>query len=196
MATTLRSQLESLLFVSPKPLSLKRLIELTKAKKVEITACLEEIRKDYEISMNGIQLLESGNEYQFVTSGDNREMVENLVKEELSGELTRPSLETLCIISYRGPITKVELELIRGVNCTLIIRNLLIRGLIEERESRKTATNTYEITLDFLKHLGLTSVTELPDYERLHSHEIMEKFLMKDGGNFQAVMEGGEVSRV
>jgi len=84
-------------------------------------------------------------------------------------------LETLTIIAYRGPISKPIIEQIRGVNCSLILRNLLIRDLItgEERDNDVF----YSVTPAFLQYLGLNSVKNLPDYEKLHSVENLEQFL-------------------
>ena len=100
-------------------------------------------------------------------------MAQTYAKEEVSGELTKPSLETLTIVAYRGPVTKAELEQIRGVNCSLILRNLLIRGLIEGSFDKVKATTVYDVTHDFVRFLGLAEVEELPDYAKLHNHETL-----------------------
>jgi len=71
------------------------------------------------------------------TAKESSEIVEKFLKEELTGEMTRPQLETLTIIAYRGPMTKMEIEQIRGVNCSLILRNLLMRGLVEAKLDKK-----------------------------------------------------------
>ena len=83
----------------------------------------------------------------------------------------------MTIIAYRGPIAKYELERIRGVNCSLIIRNLLLRGLIEEKSGREGQDSLYSVTPDFLRFLGLSRAPDLPDYERLSRHESLESFL-------------------
>ena len=94
-----------------------------------------------------------------------------------AGELTRPSIETLTIIAYRGPITKPEIEQIRGVNCSLILRNLLMRGLVEESESVERLQPVYAISADFLRHLGLHAISDLPDYATLHGDEKISQLL-------------------
>jgi segregation and condensation protein B len=86
-------------------------------------------------------------------------------------------LETLTIVSYRGPITKPVLEQIRGVNCSLILRNLLIRGLIERLESTKTQMPKYQVMHEFIKFLGMSSVKDLPEYEKLSTHETLDEVL-------------------
>jgi segregation and condensation protein B len=104
-------------------------------------------------------------------------VVRGFVKEDVSGELTRPSLETLTIIAYRGPVTKPEIEQIRGVNCSLILRNLLMRGLVEEREEASRLQPMYTVSSDFLRHLGLSSLSELPSYGEFHGNERIDKML-------------------
>ncbi|MFA6376974.1 MAG: SMC-Scp complex subunit ScpB, partial [Candidatus Paceibacterota bacterium] len=108
---------------------------------------------------------------------DNREAAENFLKAEVSGELTRPQLETLTVISYCGPITKPELEQLRGVNCSLILRNLMMRGLVKEAEDPANLLPTFEVTMDYLRHLGINDLRELPDYEILHKHEAITSAL-------------------
>jgi segregation and condensation protein B len=95
----------------------------------------------------------------------------------LTGELTRPQLETLTIIAYRGPITKPEIEQIRGINCSLIIRNLLMRGLVEEAESAEKLQPVYSVSGDFVRHLGLHAIGELPEYASFHENEKMTQML-------------------
>ncbi len=171
----LRAKLESILFISNRPLSVKKLAELTNGEIAEIESALRELEEKYNTKENGVNLLQVGREYQLATAPDASKLVKDFVREELTGELTRPQLETLTVIAYRCPITKAELEQIRGVNCSLILRNLMIRGLAETFEERGEAR--YQITMDFLRHLGLRSVRELPDYEKLNSNENLQKFL-------------------
>lgn len=166
----LKSQLESLLFVSPKPLSLKELAALSKAKPTEVETALNELATDYQTSKSGVQLINNSREYQITTSAANAALVSEFLKDTASGELSQPSLEALTVIAYRGPVAKLELERIRGVNCSLIIRNLLLRGLIEESFDKQKNENYYNVSLDFIRYLGLSQVKELPDYERLHEN--------------------------
>jgi len=173
----LRSQVESLLFISNKPLSVKDLTRATKAEIKQVKNSLAELEKEYNQSKKGIRLMTIEDKFQLVSHPDNARLVEKFIRQELTGELTRPSLETLTIIAYRGPITKPELEIIRGVNCGLILRNLLMRGLIEEKPNKKTGQPAYNITFEFLQYLGLTNVKALPDYEKLSNSQIIDKLL-------------------
>jgi segregation and condensation protein B len=175
---SLLSQIESILFVSHQPLSLAQLKKLTDGKKGEIEDALSSLKKKYESQTDaGIIFMVSGDKYQLVTHADNSKIVKEFLKSDVTGELTDPALETLTIISYRGPITKPELEQIRGVNCGLILRNLLIRGLIERNQDKKMDLIRYQVTHEFIKFLGVASIADLPDYEKLSKHETLDEVL-------------------
>lgn len=175
------SLIESLLFVSSRPLTAKRLAEASGLSKEDVQAALEALIADYDARENsGTVLLRHGDEVQLATASANAEAVKAFLKDESFGELTRPALETLTIVGYRGPLTKAELEQIRGVNCSLILRNLMIRGLVETEGGRAddpAAPATYRVTFDFLRYLGLRQISELPDYESLRSDENLQKLL-------------------
>lgn len=174
---SLQAQLESLLFVAIKPLSLKELSKLTSAKDKEIEEALKNLALFYKENKSGLSLVENGKQYQLTTSSENSALIQDFLKDETSGELSQPSLEALTIIAYRGPIGKLELEKIRGVNCSLIIRNLLLRGLIEEKYNKEKDENYYVVTHDFIRFLGLGNLGELPDYEKLHSDSLMSEII-------------------
>jgi segregation and condensation protein B len=171
----LSSQLESLLFISSKPLSVKEIADLVGAKPKEVEETLDAIAHEYKEQNRGFILIKNNGQYQLTTAPENTELISKFLKDETSGELSQPSLEALTIIAYRGPITKLELERIRGVNCSLILRNLLIRGLVEEKTDKHESF--YAVTLDFIKFLGVSSIEELPDYEKLHRQETLEEVL-------------------
>ena len=174
---SLKSKIESLLFISNQPFSLKKLADLTKADKDKVNAAVEELIKDYNQSEKGIQIQKIGEKVQLATAGDNARMVKDYIKEETTGELSRAALETLTIIAYRGPVSRAEIEQIRGVNCAIILRHLLLRGLIEGRDDKKKMQMIYNITFDFLQFLGINEQSQLPDYEKLNSDEGLEKIL-------------------
>lgn len=165
---SLKSQLESLLFVSLKPLAVKELASLLKSKSGEIEEALKSLGSDYQNNERGLTLIKNNNQYQIATAGASAALIQEFLKDETSGELSQPSLEALTIIAYRGPLAKLEIEKIRGVNCSLIIRNLLLRGLIEEKFDKITNENYYTVTHDFIRFLGLREVAALPDYDKLH----------------------------
>ncbi len=184
---SLISQIESLLFISNRPLTAKKLAELVEAKPDEVAAALEALRDATNGEGRGVALVKAGESYQFATRGEHAKLVAAFVKDELVGEMTRPQLETLTIIAYRGPVAKSELERIRGVNCSLILRNLMIRGLVETTDTPSDPTDPlaqlmirYQVTHEFLRFLGLTSIEHLPEYEQLSKHEYLEAMKSQD----------------
>ncbi len=138
---------------------------------------LQALFEKYSQQTSGIVLLNNNDEWQMAASPSNKEVAENFIKAEVGGELTKPQLETLTVVSYCGPITKPELDQIRGVNCALILRNLLMRGLVKESEDSSELIPKYEVSMDFVRHMGLQTVQELPDYNELHQHEFITKAL-------------------
>ena len=180
----LKTQIESILFISPKPLTVKNLLNAVKTEEQahteeEIMTAVAELKLKYDFPESGVHLIEAGDGFQFVSNPECADLVKKFLKEDMTGELTPASLETLTVIAYRGPITKPELEQIRGVNCTLIIRNLLLRGLIIADENKQNMQTYFQVTTDFLKHLGLNSAEELPDFARLHEAENLEQYLQQ-----------------
>ena len=171
------SKIASILFVANRPMSTKRLMEICDATKEEVTAALDELTTMYNAEGSGVRLLRNGNDAQFSTSPDNAKLVQDFLKDETTGELSKPSLETLTIIAYRGPVSKAELEQIRGVNCSLILRNLLMRGLVEAQGEPYEPQTTFRVTMDFVRFLGIASVEELPDFDKLRSHENVVRVL-------------------
>lgn len=172
---SLKSQVESLLFVAIKPLSLKELGTLTNSKIKEVEEALEVLAEEYKIKESGLSLIKNNSQYQITTTAANAPLVSEFLKNETSGELSQPSLEALTIIAYRGPIGKLELDRIRGVNCSLIIRNLLLRGLIEEKFDKLKQDNYYTVTHDFIRFLGISSINDLPDYKKLNQSESIKE---------------------
>lgn len=182
----LKSKLESILLVSSRPITIAKLAEIIGAKKEEILSQLNELSREYQVSAKGWRLLINNQQVQLVSSPENAKLVQGYLKDELTGELTKPSLETLTIIAYRQPVSKAVLEQIRGVNCSLILRNLLIRGLVEAEYDKERAVTVYSVTLDFLKYLGINAVSELPDFEKLNSDENLEKLLSQEFAQTEA----------
>ena len=178
--STLKSQLESLLFVANKPLASKELADFLEIKVPEVETALEELMAGYAAVESGLQLIKNNSKYQLVSAAVNSGIAQKFLQDETNGELTRPSLETLTIIAYRAPISKIDLDRIRGVNCSLILRNLLIRGLIEEKFSKEKNETYYGVTLDFIRYLGINKLEDLPDYERLHQEDTIDKMLGRE----------------
>ncbi|HPN14729.1 MAG TPA: SMC-Scp complex subunit ScpB [bacterium] len=168
--------LEAVLFASGRPLGVRKLSEITEASTEEVENALEELSQRLETS-SGLMLQEYGHNFELVTKPNAAEAVKKVVKDEEQGELTRASLEALTILAYRGPMTRPELEQVRGIQSAMILRNLMIRGLVEQKDDERLGQPTYAVTFDFLKHLGLSSVKDLPDYEVLRGHAAISDML-------------------
>lgn len=179
----LLSKIESLLFISGRPMSSREVAELLKIEQREAEEACEKLLSLKRECSAGTQVIKNGSSFQMVTSPENAALIQEFVKDETTGELSRPSLETLTIIAYRGPISKTDLDRIRGVNCGMILHNLMMRGLIDAREDKKKEESYYTVTFDFIKFLGLNEVKDLPDYERLHADDTIDKLLAENGQN-------------
>lgn len=170
---SLLSKIESILFVASKPLSISTLAKSLEKNEVEVEEAVETLRMKYNHEESGIHLLLDGKNIQFTTNPENGELIRGFLKQEIAGELTKAQLETLTVIGYRGPVSRSEIEQIRGMNCSVILRNLMMRGLIEE-QSHDTLVPLYTLSFEALSHLGIHSVEELPEYETLHAHEYIQ----------------------
>lgn len=173
-------QLESLLLVAGKPLSFSNLATLLSLDASAIKDLTKELALRYNTEDHGVHVMINNDKIQLISNPAHASLISEFIKDETTGELTKPSLETLTIIAYRQPVSKEVLEQIRGVNCSLILRNLMIRGLIESKEERAGLTSMYSVTMDFLRFLGITSVEELPDYERLKGNATVETLLAQN----------------
>ncbi|MDO8560307.1 MAG: SMC-Scp complex subunit ScpB [bacterium] len=174
----LSATIEALLLVSNRPMTVRELATLAEASPKDTEQAVTALSQQYDQRLDGgILLQRAGGQVQLVTAGGAAPAVQRFLKQETTGELTRAQLETLTIIAYRGPVTRAELEQIRGVNCAIILRNLMIRGLIEAQADRQVGIIRYVVSLDFLKHLGYATVEQLPDYLRLHTLDTVGRLL-------------------
>lgn len=168
---SLQAQIEGVLFVEAKAVSISMLAQILNQDKETVTAAVHELSRQHDIEHRGVRIVMTSSQVQMTTAPELHEIVADIVKDERTGELTKPSLETLAIIAYRSPVSKAQLEMIRGVNCTMILRNLLIRGLIREIFDKKTGISQYDVTPEYLQLLGVSSSDQLPNYGEL-SREI------------------------
>ncbi len=160
--------IESLLFIADKPVKAKELAKFLEAEESSVQQALENLLEQKK--ENGIVLLENNGEYQLATAPQNSTQVKNFLNAELREKLTDATVEVLAIIGYRQPISKAEIEAIRGVNSQYSLRALLMRGLIEKVSNPNDARSfLYQTTTEFLMHMGLNSTKDLPEFEKLVS---------------------------
>lgn len=173
----LSAQLEAILFAAGRPMTPANLAKLTGAKPKQVSDELEQLGKRYQEQARGLALMVHEGRYQLTTNPTQGKLIEQFIKDEFTGPLSRAALETLAIIAYRGPIPKPEIDSIRGVNSAIMLRTLLVRGLVERKKSTKDARSyEYSLSFDFLRHLGASSIQDLPKYGELHANEVLERF--------------------
>lgn len=160
---SLESKIESVLFFKNEPMTLAELSKLLNVPREDLKNTIFKLQTEYRD--RGIVIVTNGDEISFGTHQDNFELIEKLQKEELSRDIGRAGLETLSIVLYRGPVSRREIDHIRGVNSGYILRSLLIRGLIERAEIANERSYSYSPTLKLLEYLGVTRREELPEFE-------------------------------
>lgn len=158
-----RSIIEALLFVSSDPLSAKTIAEIVGIDEKDVVAVVSEIKAQLERETRGFRLLEVAGGYSFATRPEHSVYLEKLLKPQLSA-LSQAALETLAIVAYKQPITRSEIDEIRGVKSDSSVSTLLERGLIEEvgRKDGPGRPILYGTTQEFLKYFGLKSLADLP----------------------------------
>lgn len=153
--------IEALLFYRAAPQSKKKLIQLFAVPEEEFAKAIETLKTRLE--MGATRLIETETEIKLATAPELSDFVESLQKQDLSGNIGKAGAETLAIIIYREPISRAEIEHIRGVNSQFIIRNLLVRGLIT-REPAGSNTYQFRASTKLLQHLGITNKQSLPQF--------------------------------
>lgn len=169
----LESHIEGVLFYKSSPVEKLFLAEFFDVSPDELEASLTLLSES--LQNRGVRLIMTDTTVQLVTAPDLSDEIEQLRTQELSRDIGKAGAETLAIILYKGPLTRAEIDRIRGVNSTFIIRNLLIRGLIERRANPKDSRSFhYAITPSLLQHLGIEKREDLPEFEDIIN--ALEKF--------------------
>jgi segregation and condensation protein B len=155
---------EAVLFAAPEPQALDALRKGLGASAARLDAALEHLAADLRAGRRGIRLQRLTNQVQLVTAPEMGPEFERYFGYEAGTRLSAPALETLAIIAYRQPVTRAQVEQLRGVDCSGVINTLLNRGLIAESGRLDTAGHPilFSTTLAFLRHFGLGSLSDLP----------------------------------
>ena len=162
----LPSQIEAVLFFTGEPLTLRELAKMLKTSEADIEGGIMRLRD--RLSGHGIALIENGGEVMLRTAPLVSDLILQIRKEEMEKDLGKAGLETLSIILYQGPVTRARIDYIRGVNSAFIVRQLMVRGLIERIDNPSDARSfLYKPTLELLSFLGLSSVNDLPDMQAI-----------------------------
>ncbi len=162
--------LEALLFTASEPLSTAKLAKLAGCTPDEAKTALSIIAQQLT---GGIRLSRAEGTYRLVTAPEASAAVRSFLEDASRQDLSKPALETLAIVAYKGPLTKSAIEEIRGVASDAMIRNLLARALITEsgRSPEPGRPQLYAVSHTFLQHFGLTSTAELPPLPEATPHE-------------------------
>lgn len=162
----LSNQIEAILFWKSEPVSLKELSRMLSVDLEKINEGLVNLEKTLE--NRGIVLMKKDDNVYLATSSLASELIKKITKEEESAELGKAALETLSIVLYKSPIRRSEIDYIRGVNSSFILRNLLVRGLVDKKtDSKDSRTFVYSPSFELLAHLGVTEVNKLPEFEKV-----------------------------
>jgi segregation and condensation protein B len=159
---SLAAKVESLLFVASEPSPIERLASVLESSPEQIEEALTSLDQHY--ASRGLRLQRKGKRVQLVTAPETADVVRRFLGLELTGKLSPAALEALAIVAYRQPVTRAQVEGIRGVNSDSVIRTLVNRGLVEEmgRLDQAGRPIIYGTTFDFLQQFGLSSLDQLP----------------------------------
>ena len=155
----LRKIIEALLFVSQGPLKLETIVDITEKSADEVNQAISELKKDYEEKQSPIQIVEIAGGWQFSTKRDFAPFIRKLFKEETTLKLSSSALETLAIIAYKQPITRAEIEQVRGVEVSAVIKTLVEKNLVRPCGKKDTVGTPflYGTTQQFLYFLSIFS---------------------------------------
>ncbi len=164
----LKSKIESLLFYKGEPMNIKNIAKILSVSEDDVKTAIAELSDSK--SGTGLCIVNSGDEYELCTTPSASVFLEELRREEVTKDLSKATLDTLSIILYKSGVTRSEIDYIRGVNSGFILRNLMIRGLIEKgidpNDSRRAV---YKPTIEVLRFMGVTNIEELPRYSEVVS---------------------------
>lgn len=183
--SNIKSAIESMLFVSGEPLSLRDLSNNLEVKDKVVEEIIKEMMTEYEDQSRGIRLISINGAYQLVTKSENSDFVQKLLKKNKRHSLSQASIESLAIIAYKQPITRIDIDEIRGVKSESAIQKLVEKGLIQDigRLEVPGRPILYGTTDEFLRQFGLETLKELPsldlysDEESKNSMDVLNKAL-------------------
>ncbi|MFZ7134002.1 MAG: SMC-Scp complex subunit ScpB [Eubacteriales bacterium] len=163
----LLSVIEGILFAVGEPISIHELSETIKISPSETKELVMELKDNYNDQRRGIQIQQINSKVQMCTRAEHYSYITSLMTERNKTGLSQAALETLSIIAYKQPVTRIEIELLRGVKSSSSLQTLLDRSLIIEagRLDAPGKPILYETTIEFLKYAGISSIKQLPEFE-------------------------------
>ncbi|MCI6820591.1 MAG: SMC-Scp complex subunit ScpB [Clostridiales bacterium] len=183
-AKTIKSAIESMMFVWGDPLDIKAVADIFNIDRNEVYACCKELQAEYEAEGRGIVIREVNRSFQFVTRRENIDYIERLCTPVKHRKLSQSALEVLAIVAYKQPVTKGEIEAVRGIRCDRVLDGLEKKKLVAEigRSDAVGRPILYGTTDEFLRQFGFESLKELPAIEDIAG-------VLEDDGN---ASDGGD----
>lgn len=177
----LKGVLEGLLFVvGDEGITLDKIVEILDISKEEAKNLLKELKNSYESQDRGLRISYLGNAFKLTTKQEHKEYYQKLVENDDNNLLSQSALEVLAIVAYNQPITRIEIDEMRGVSSAHMIRRLVAKGLLKEagKSTMPGRPNLYKTTSDFLDYFGLATIDDLPsiDLEKYQNEEEKELF--------------------
>lgn len=174
----LEQKIEAILFYKNEPVEIKKLAALLTVKESEVKEAAKNLAN--LLGGRGLCLIQTEKEISLATAPEMTTLIDQIAKDERSREIGKAGLETLAIILYNGPVSRREIDYIRGVNSTFILRNLSMRGLVErESDPKDQRVFRYKGSLALLSHLGITKFEDLPEFKDLQT-KLTEKIVEND----------------
>ena len=164
-----KSALESMLYVWGEPLSIKAASDVLGIEYEQVKELFNELKDEYENDGRGIRIRQINRSFQMVTAAENAIFINRLCTPVKSSKLSQAALEVLAIIAYKQPVTKAEIEAIRGVRADRVVEGLMKRNLVAEKGRSEGIGRPiiYGTTDVFLKQFGFASISELPPFQDL-----------------------------
>lgn len=159
----LEQQIEAVLFYKATPMKKSALCKLFQCDETALANALVALAKRLETGAT--RLVQVNDDVELVTAPEFDTLIDSIRKDEMRRDIGKAGAETLAIILYRGPMTRADIDRVRGVNSSFILRNLMVRGLVEKDANTKQIL--YKATPELLAHLGITQITDLPDFEQI-----------------------------
>ena len=163
----IKSAIEAMLFVAGEPLNIKDIYTNLELDRKTAREILNEITEEFKAESRGIKLINIDDSYQFVTKPENSEFIQKMLKKNKRQSLSQASIESLAIVAYKQPITRVDIDEIRGVKSESALQRLLERDLIKDvgRLEVPGRPILYGTTDEFLRQFGLKTIKELPSLD-------------------------------
>lgn len=164
---------ETLIFITDTPLTVKKISEITQTSNGAVERVIAELKDRYAKTDSALEIICVAGGWQMSTKAEYARWIRKLYKDRLTTKLTAASLETLAIIAYRQPITRAEIEQVRGVDVIAPLETLIEKGLVKVTGRKETVGRPllYGITERFLRQFGLNTTKDLPEFEYFDSRE-------------------------